>query len=140
MSQHYIPVKELTIGQQMACMKLLYPHFHYSRGKGIPVWCGTLQPRASSPEYNVKIEFFIDKHPRVWIINPLIKSNAPHLYKEGSLCLYCPRDNSWNARSWLAKTIVPWTAEWLFLYELWLETGMWWGLEASHNNSKSKKR
>jgi len=44
------------------------------------------------------------------------------------------------ARSWLAKTIVPWTAEWLFLYELWLETGMWWGLEASHNNSKSKKR
>lgn len=27
----------------------------------------------------------------------------------------------------IAKTILPWTALWLYYYELWLDTGKWLG-------------
>lgn len=27
----------------------------------------------------------------------------------------------------IANTIVPWTSEWLFYYEIWLATGQWHG-------------
>jgi len=86
----------------------------------------------------VKIEYRIGKHPRVWVTAPPVVENAPHLYKDGTLCLYYPKDRSWNKQSWIARTIMPWTAEWLLLYELWLETGKWWGLEAPHNGSEPK--
>jgi hypothetical protein len=42
----------------------------------------------------------------------------------------------------LAETIVPWTAEWLFFYEVWMEDpeGRWLGLEAPHDDKKEKLR
>lgn len=43
---------------------------------------------------------------------------APHLYPDGSLCLFYPRAREWNNQMWLARTTVPWTAEWLFHYEI----------------------
>lgn len=33
----------------------------------------------------------------------------------------------WKPRMKLADTIVPWAAEWLLHYELWLATGEWGG-------------
>lgn len=33
----------------------------------------------------------------------------------------------------LAQSIVPWTAEWLFYYEMWQVTGAWGGDEAEHD-------
>ena len=54
----------------------------------------------------------------------------PHVYsqKEQRLCLYYPRGRcAWNSSMGIAKTIMPWTSEWLFFYELWLATGEWLG-------------
>ena len=33
----------------------------------------------------------------------------------------------WNERKMIAKTIIPWTSEWLFHYEIWVTTGTWHG-------------
>lgn len=54
------------------------------------------------------------------------------MYKDGSLCLYYPGDLAWDGRQNLHETIVPWTAEWLVLHELYLITGEWKGPEAPH--------
>ena len=29
-----------------------------------------------------------------------------------------------------------WTIAWIYFYEVWLETKIWYGPEASHNNKK----
>jgi hypothetical protein len=41
------------------------------------------------------------------------------------LCLY--RYQEFNSYKYLSKTIIPWTVEWLYFYELWLATGEWCG-------------
>lgn len=42
----------------------------------------------------------------------------------------------------LAQTIVPWAAEWLFYYEVWLEDpeDRWFGPEAPHSDKKERPR
>ena len=41
------------------------------------------------------------------------------------ICLY--RYSEFNVYKLLADTIIPWTVEWLYFYELWLATGEWLG-------------
>lgn len=63
---------------------------------------------------------------------------VPHLYGShddplgAHLCLYYPDGTEWSRQSILAKTILPWTVEWLFYYEMWHVTGIWGGPEAPH--------
>ena len=52
---------------------------------------------------------------------------VPHLYSNGSLCLYYPEYQEWNYRDSWAETLIPWTSLWLFYYEIWKETGNWLG-------------
>lgn len=49
----------------------------------------------------------------------------PHIYPGNELCLYYPGE--WHDDMLLATTVIPWTAEWLMHYELWLVTGHWSG-------------
>ena len=35
--------------------------------------------------------------------------------------------NEWNERKMIAKTIIPWTSEWLMHYEYWVTAGVWNG-------------
>jgi hypothetical protein len=69
--------------------------------------------------------------PSVRVVEPGLESRGgeapPHLYRGEKLCLYYPRFNEWHGGMFLAHTIVPWTSEWLFNYELWLATGEWFG-------------
>ena len=37
------------------------------------------------------------------------------------------RYREFTTYKFLSKTIVPWTVEWLYFYELWLATGEWYG-------------
>ena len=130
-----------TIAQQIIRMKQLFPFLPYRREKGrFPTWRGILQPTDGSPEYRVKIVAKEKKVPRVWITAPTIRPHAPHRYGDKSLCLFYPGDGNWNRSSWIAETIVPWTAEWLLFYELWVETGKWWGPEAPHKGKKRYNR
>lgn len=55
----------------------------------------------------------------------------PHKYEIDAdknmvrICLY--RYREFNTYKFLSKTIIPWTIEWLYFYEIWLATGEWCG-------------
>jgi hypothetical protein len=127
---------DIAIGQQVFAMRSLFPQFKYRRNRQCPTWIGLLQPTGKSPQYKVKVTYPYPLVPKVWVIAPSIAPNAPHRYFDKSLCLYYPKDRSWHAKKFIAKTIIPWTAEWLALYEIWCLTGEWYGDEAPHTGKK----
>lgn len=133
--------KKVTLGVQQYHMKLKFPGFKFYKKDCSNIgWIGQLKPTVNSPLYTVKIKYS-DYHPKVYVLEPKILDNAPHRYEDGSLCLYYPKDMSYEETSIIADTIVPWTAEWLFYYEAWLKEGVWWGPEAPHHpNSKAGQR
>jgi len=58
-------------------------------------------------------------------------ADPPHFYKESqTLCLYHPKNYHWTKEKLIAKDIVPWTAAWIYFYEIWLQKGVWYGPEA----------
>ncbi|MEK4815126.1 MULTISPECIES: hypothetical protein [Bacillus] len=118
----------LSMPQQHLKIQNRFPSFKYFK-EGY--WIGRLQPTSSSPFYTVKV-IYKRLRPKVFIMNPCIHKEAPHLYPDGSLCLYYPSDNSYHDALFIADTIIPWTAEWLYYYEKWLEDDIWWGPEAPH--------
>jgi hypothetical protein len=104
-----------------------FPSFAFSRESGGGAWRGTLQPRESSPAYRVLVRYKVGDVPRVWVTWPKLAPGAPHLYPGGRLCLYWPREWVWRSDELIADTILPWTALWLYFYELWLDCGEWLG-------------
>src|SRR6266498_698183 len=111
--------RPLSLAIQQACIQERFPQFKYYRSKGS--WTGKLRPTTKSPEYLVEITYTLSSIPHVFVLNPKLHPNAPHVYKQsGALCLYYPEDGSWNGRKLLGNTIFLWTAEWLYYYELWL--------------------
>jgi len=69
--------------------------------------------------------------PQTWVADPpLVRRDGelpPHLYPDERLCLFLPREREWESWMRLSGTIIPWAAEWLLHYELWLATGRWMG-------------
>ena len=136
------PTGELsvTIGVQIAKMRSDFPEFSYSRSKNIPTWRGLLQPLKGSKEYFVKVIYKYSGRrsnaPKAWVLNPKLQNNPTHRYSDGSLCLYYPPDRSWDPNYFISETIIPWTALWLAFYEVWLETGNWYGPEVKHHGPK----
>lgn len=84
--------------------------------------------------------------PKVWVFgDELEKLNAddfPHKFdidmdaKMVRICLY--RYSEFNGYKLLANTIVPWTVEWLYFYELQLATGEQLG-GGEHSNVGEEK-
>jgi hypothetical protein len=103
-------------------------------GRGL-IWEGKLQPTELSMTYDIRIEYYAGKDPDVYVINPkplTLAPNAtklPHIYSQEKqhLCIYHRRINEWNGGKMIAKTIIPWTSEWLLHYEIWVVTGTWHG-------------
>lgn len=95
-----------------------------------------LKPSETSQIYQVKITFGNGQEPNAFVIFPQLKNGSPHQYPDGSLCLYHPDDFNWTDEKLLADWIVPWVSAWLFFYEGWLETGIWYGEEASHDKKE----
>lgn len=112
---------------------------HYPQGKttlktGRLRWIGELQPSEVSRKYFVDIRYQQPQHPSVVVRDPKLTVDAddhlPHIYLDGSLCLYRP--GQWSPGDPIAKTILPWTCEWLLHYEFWLATGEWCGSGGNH--------
>lgn len=104
-------------------------------------WTGNLQPSALSPSYRVRIVLAQGGVPKTRVVSPRLENRGdqgpPHRYRDGSLCLYHPKtDGYWNGTWFISETILPWTAEWLFHYEVWLATGEWTGGGIGHDASK----
>lgn len=67
-----------------------------------------------------------------------MNKEPPHLYPDGSLCLFYPPGLEWRPTMYVAEMIIPWAAEWLFFYELWLVGGHWYG-GGRHAASKTEE-
>lgn len=92
-----------------------------------------LQPTRYSIRYKIKIVAKENcKVVDVFVVSPKIEriekgKKVPHMYTNGSLCLFYPKFNEWHYNDLWAETIIPWTSLWLFYYEVWKETGEWLG-------------
>lgn len=111
-----------------------YPHGKTTLKTGMLRWTGELQPSEVSRKYFVDIRYKHPHHPSVVVRNPKLTVDAdnhlPHIYPDGSLCLYRP--GQWSPGDPIAKTILPWTCEWLLHYEFWLAIGEWCGSGGNH--------
>ncbi|ASL09434.1 hypothetical protein [Mycobacterium intracellulare] len=90
----------------------------------------SIRPSPVSQVYTVRILQQHGGRPQVTVIDPPLQlypgaTSLPHVYPDDELCLYYP--GQWKPKMLLSTTIVPWTAEWLMHYELWLATGQWSG-------------
>lgn len=126
----YIPAIIPNRGRLLAAEKyLLEKHYSFVSViiKGATLHCrGWCQPSEYSTVYHYKIIYKPNRPPQVFVVSPSIVYNDEiHMYGDGSLCLYYPKDFSWTSSSNLYNTIIPWTHEWFIFYELYLITGEW---------------
>jgi len=125
-----------TAVQNEIRMQSRFPGFRFTGWQGAARWTGKLQPLEGGTIYQVRITLGSEGSPRVFVVSPKLNPRPPHLYRNGSLCLYYPDDRSWTPDKFIADTIVPWTAEWLYFHEFWIDTGKWLGPEAPHTGPK----
>lgn len=137
-----------TVRQQIAAMRRHWPRFELaSETATSAMWFGSLV--GIERPYRILLEFSLPKpkqtvataFPIVRVLSPqlVIQPNAleeaplPHVYFDhpditmSALCLFDPENDEWSFGDLLAKTTVPWSAEWLACYEGWLVTGRWSG-------------
>jgi hypothetical protein len=113
-------------------MQRAYPQFACRGTRGRYTFRGDLQPNAEGETYAVEVTCRPGAIPRVRVLSPVLDDDAPHRFKDGSLCLFHPRIFEWHGGRLVSDYIVPWTAAWLFFYEHWLDLGVWLGPEAPH--------
>ena len=128
--------KKITLDKQKYALRAAYPDAkcEVEKQKRL-VWCGKIRPTPLSQKYTVVLRWDPTWTPQVWVVgNELQKLNHPdfpHKYeireeqKMVRLCLY--RYQEFSSRKLLCNTIIPWTVEWLYHYEIWLATGEWCG-------------
>lgn len=125
--------------QQHGYMMSRYPQFKM-RGRDRSVsWTGTLEPVAGKV-FTIRIDYPEYGRPRVYLVDPPMADGCPHTWGRGEMCVFWPDDpenEGWETDSWVADTIVPWSATWLYFYDHWRETGQpWAGPEKSHVGTK----
>lgn len=105
----------------------------------------TLKPTEESQSYKLKISTRVESTGvSIYPIEPFIGreingEKVPHMYPDGSLCLYYPDYDEWKYTDNWAETLIPWASLWLYYFELWLMTGEWLG-GGIHGNNKTKPR
>ncbi len=110
-------------------------------------WEIQLQPTELSRVYTIKLMYKVGEFPRVFVTDPFPLDRYPgkdflvHVYStcKQELCLFMRGAGEWSRQRMIAKTVIPWAAEWLQFYELWLATGEWYG-EGMHPQVKDKKK
>lgn len=130
-----IKSQEIPLIVQANKLQSYFPDSKYSVRQNILVWKGYLQPTYLSPKYLIKVVYQREKHPNVYVIDPKPltlaegKSKLEHVYNTDKqhLCIYYKRAKEWNQTKFIADTIIPWTSEWLFHYEIWVTTSIWHG-------------
>ena len=121
--------KPLTIIQQAAGLKGLYPDGVCTARRNQLVWIGEITPSPLSRTYKMELDYKFKGTPKTYVVEPKLVlpkgRQRPHLYSDTRICLYYP--DQWKPWMCLAKTIIPWASEWFFFYEIWLATGEWRG-------------
>ncbi len=143
--KQYITVPPIPLIRQRIALMVQYPDTTCSISKNVLHWKGVVKPSPLSKEYPVTITYQIYHRPNVIIydqdnIFPGCQ-HPPHVFRVDeekgnvSICLYFG-SYEFSSKNLLANTIVPWSVEWLYFYEIWLSTGSWEGGGHSINISK----
>ena len=97
-------------------------------------WRYAASPTPLSRSYDIRMTFSQGTSPATFVDAPDLLLLAggrplPHVYSEDPvrLCLFRPGRLDWNHSMQLDRTVVPWTALWLFFFEDWLSSGEWKG-------------
>lgn len=133
----YTRIHRLDLGCQLLHLRALsMPGTVASLRGGLLTFDYTAQPTALSRKYELCLSYRRGDAPQVHVLSPSISELAaghgrvPHLYEHKhpvKLCLYLPRTREWGPEMSLAQTMVPWSIDWLFYFEVWLATGKWSG-------------
>lgn len=126
----YIPLrgikKHLAIILEKKLLKKHFPFLKFQVEKGKLICLGYVQPSDYSPIFHYRVEWDPGSSPKVFPINPSIDYDDDiHMYAEGCLCLYYPKDFIYDSKSHIYDTIIPWTHEWFLFYELYMIKGRW---------------
>lgn len=101
---------------------------------------GSIKPSEYSITYKLRLEYKVWDIPRIYVVEPEIIPTAKiHIYQEGNLCLYYPKETPWRNSLHISNTILPWAAEWLVYYELFKIQGVWLGKSALHDAENKKE-
>lgn len=96
-------------------------------------WTAEFTPTKLSCTYTVEFTYKVgDPIVFVQVVDPELDPGAgkqlPHVYEDVTHCWLCLHlEGQWDPTMPIATTVVPWAAEWLYHYELWLATGEWTG-------------
>lgn len=135
--------RQLSVTQQALRLKSQFPDGRAPTVKANKlIWSVTLQPTPMSVRYTVQICYQHRRRPKVIVVNPVLETRLdedalPHVYPGDELCLYY-KNEFVGTENFIADTIVPWTSEWLYFYEMWMATGFWLGSEAPHPPGTAK--
>jgi hypothetical protein len=126
----------ITLVQQMISLNALYTGSKCFIKNDTLHWYGKIRPTSLSRTYSVKIIFNYYQPIEVLVygdeLQKLDNINFPHKYnidverKVVQICLYRSL-NEFSIYKFISKTIIPWTVEWLYYYEIWLSTDKWFG-------------
>lgn len=134
--------RPLAPAAQRGALLARLPDSHGVLRAGRLVWRGKLHPAEFCAEYEVLIDHQERESPLVYVAAPRLRLHddepLPHVYSWNTLCLYLDR-RQWDASLPIADTLVPWTSEWLYFYELWAAGGGWQG-EGPHPTPGSTNR
>ena len=115
----------------------MYPDGKATLRAGMLRWIGTLQPSEVSAVYRVELMYRPPRRPSVFVRWPKLapddKGHLPHIYSDGSLCLY--EAGQWGHQDRIDETVLPWACEWLLHYEFWRATGDWHGSGGNHTGT-----
>ncbi|MFC3504073.1 hypothetical protein ACFOOK_24310 [Micromonospora krabiensis] len=129
------PTRAVNLRRQLAAITALLPDAVGAVHRGELTCIIRLQPSPASQIYTVRLTYRHGRRPEVMVTDPPLARHAgaaalPHVYAGDELCLYYP--GQWKQDMFLAATVVPWAAEWLMHYEIWLVTGRWTGGGHTH--------
>lgn len=128
--------KSLTIAMQAVNIKRMFPETTVHNMQDVQLsWTHTISPSPLGAKYKIRLVYHLTEPPKLYVINPKPlalakgKTKLEHCYdqKLQRLCLYYPKEYQWHSSLLLSQTIIPWTYDWLFHYEIWLATGEWTG-------------
>jgi hypothetical protein len=118
-----------SLPQQAFALSARFPHGRLTLTRGTLTWTGEITPTELSRTYLVRIRYRFGATPKVTVIRPTLRTRRgeclPHVYTGDILCVH--EDVDWAPTMSVADTTVPWAAEWLLYYEIWLATGTWEG-------------
>ena len=121
----------ISLIHQEGALRSYFPMSKIVRnGEDELIWIGEITPTPLSMNYKIKLHYRRGQYINVYVLDPVLKLAAgetvlPHVYStpKQQLCLFYPKGKEWNSSMFYVKTLIPWTSEWLYHYEVWVGSG-----------------